>query len=485
MDQIIEETKRRSVRDGKNFHKEENRKGLVKREIEDEPNRERRRFNSRVVQIAKLFMVGAPTVVIAGATTLSSRDSLLAYEEGKEREKQRWSTLIREIEDAVESKSREERLKELANRYGAQGDDIGGLASELSEAAYQHVCGNLVRAMDRYSSLSKSRKLPRNAITHVNIRLAKTLANQGEFEDSARLLSYICRHGETLELTPDRQLGILREQMNAWYQSYFLRPHLNADVDEWNKFIEKTLEGLIADAAALMRVDDVRDMPLQITNFDVGVTHGIILFANILDYLRTQDGTHLRQHRIRIRDMLNSTRATTGWNRYSPFIALALAGQEIDEARAALTEALSEITGQKLGALRSLEKAAELATGACSLIHFQKEDVRALGLASNPGPVELGLHLAMWGQYGELCLQCGDRTVSWDQVAQFFEGARNLIELSGNRRFACDLERYIHRCEGDVRLSTRRPVPGEVRAFMMPRKNTEVFFPLTPDCLES
>jgi hypothetical protein len=79
---------------------------------------------------------------------------------------------------------------------------------------------------------------------------------------------------------------------------------------------------------------------------------------------------------------------TTGWNRYSQFVALALASGELDYARQGLSVALSWLVGQPL-------KDADVNETAMNLARVQVAPIAS----RNPGPIEIGVHLAMWGQY--------------------------------------------------------------------------------------
>jgi hypothetical protein len=113
----------------------------------------------------------------------------------------------------------------------------------------------------------------------------------------------------------------------------------------------------------------------------------IAIFQEILDYIHTHDASHLRHH-LKLIEEMTAYLKTTGWNRYSQFVALALASGELDYARQGLSVALSWLVGQPL-------KDADVNEAAMNLARVQVAPVAS----RNPGPIEIGVHLAMWGQY--------------------------------------------------------------------------------------
>jgi hypothetical protein len=194
------------------------------------------------------------------------------------------------------------------------------------------------------------------------------------------------------------------------------------------------------------------------------------MFHEILDYLSTRDSQYLGNHLSLIDEMTQYR--SSGWNRYSQFITLALAGGQLDYAWKGLAAALSWIVGRPL---KHSEVAAEAANLAQSGVAPDK--------SRDPGPIELAVHLAMWGQYEWALVSHGAKTSSAKRSAEFFAVARQMLVQQRHLRFIRDLDRFLYASQADPLLLTQTRVPGHVRSYGPTKHSTAVFFPLVPEFL--
>jgi len=112
----------------------------------------------------------------------------------------------------------------------------------------------------------------------------------------------------------------------------------------------------IAQAAEVVHMKDIRELSEPYG----GLTSGISIFSEILDYLTTFKAEHLDNHLKLINTMMDY-RETTGWNRHSQFVALALSHEQFDYARKGLSSAISWLFKEEITDFMIEEEALGLA----------------------------------------------------------------------------------------------------------------------------
>lgn len=414
------------------------------------------------------FLKWAPLFLSGLALSVASANfvcSLLGEITFRHQKHINWTLIIEAIEHAMESGSKHERLQKLAEQYRSASNE---LAARLCDAADYHLFSGMpLNAEKIYSTLVENDSLwdglHKSVKSHTLIRYGKVCNNLGRHIVAASSFERIV--SENLTINRDQEVSIIREALNARYQSFpgswLLQGLPNAGAQDVGN-----LQSLLSIAAETVGVSDIRESSSSLG----GMKAGIGLFAETLEYLQSGKNEHLESHLDYIRELINF-KATTGWNRYSQFIALSLAGGEVDIALRALNEALSWILERSLNHRETMVAATELARGA----------IRP-SANRDPGKIELALHLAMWGQYYWKLADTTKQTEPLVQASAFFKSARNILAKTQNSRFMRDIERLIAATEGGD-LPDALGIPAWVRSYGPPAFSTGVFLPFAPTSL--
>lgn len=392
--------------------------------------------------------------------------------DAKQRTLADWQRIIRSIDDAAEEKhDKLTRLRALASDYRAGGMQI---AADLCEGAIMHLCtGEPSRARVRYAVLRDSaedwERLPPIVQRHVLTRLGKVSNNVGDHEGAIAAFQQILDgdlHSRSAEATAGKiiplELETIRELLNAWYQTLPATALLHTGAKSELEAVVKMKE-LLRRAAAVLNVKDIR----EVSERHGGLRPGIAIFSEIVDYLETHQPSHLEAH-LRFAGEMMIDAKQTGWNRHSQYVALALSGGELDYAHRGLLAASAKLLESGRGS-EIEEQISDLA-----------ESPSREKLVWDPGPIELAVHLAMWGQYYFALETDRDTTLASERTAVFFRGARELLDDSEHERFIRDLDRFLTRCEVDP---LQQAVPGQVRSYALRAYRTGVFLPLAPESL--
>lgn len=163
-----------------------------------------------------------------------------------------------------------------------------------------------------------------------------------------------------------------------------------------------------------------------------------------------------------------SVQKATGWNQFSPYVALALARRHLDTAYEGLSAALSQLHDKP---------ASDMDIDACARSVAKK--MKAPDLKRDPGRIELAVHLGMWGQYWWVMAEAQPKRYHRERALPFFQAARTILADVGHRRFFRDLDSFLSFYPSDS-VSKRTGVPAQLRRFGPPEFTTASFFPLSP-----
>jgi hypothetical protein len=436
--------------------------------MEEELNRTKAIQANEIDENKRRFLKWAPLYVSGLALSVASGDfvcSLLGEIRFRHQKHIDWTLIIEAIEHAAESGTKHERLQKLSEQYRSAGNE---LAARLSEAGNYHLCSGMpLDAKKIYSTLIENDSvwdgLHKSVKSHALIRHGKVCNNVGLHSSAASSFERIL--SENLTINRDQEVSIIREALNARYQSFPGSWLLQNFPDAGDSAIDN-LQSLLYRAAETVGVSDIRESSSSLG----GMKAGVSLFAETLEYLQSRKKEHLESHLGYIHELIKF-KATTGWNRYSQFIALSLAGGEVDIALRALNEALSWILERPLNHRETMVIATELARG--SINPSANRD---------PGKIELALHLAMWGQYYWKLADTTKQTDPLVKASIFFKSARNILSKTQNSRFMRDIERLIAATEVNDAPDVLG-IPAWVRSYGPPAFSTGVFLPFAPTSL--
>ena len=427
--------------------------GLVKAAVDEyySKNRTRRDF---------LFLfLSASALLVAG------EGLHLSHKIKKEADTQKrtdWIVAVTKIESAIESDNKEENLSKLASEYRAAGSNV---AAALCDAARSHLCrGEPLVAHNTYQMLKSEPDiwigLPPRARRHVFIRYGKVSNNIGDHQAAAESFQHVVNLG--LDETFKDRLATIREALNAYTQMLERDVFLHQTSSD-NSVIVKQMSRLLKDAADTLKVNDIREA----LDSHAGLVPGIAMFSETVDYIRSSSVDSLKRHRQWIDEMIE-VQKSTGWYRFSPYIALALARGHFDEAYEGLASAL---------ALLYEKPVRDLDVHSCAL--SIAETMACPVPAKDPGRIELALHLAMWGQYWWGLAEAQSNESEREKALPFFQAARTMLGGVGHRRFSRDLDSFLCFYSTDD-IFERTGVPANVRKFGPPEYTTPSFFPLSP-----